>query len=366
MKRKIFTSLSVVLAIIFLGSFVSDNDEINKGKTKKNVILLIGDGMGLTHLYAGMTANHGKLSIERITHMGAQKTYSANNYTTDSAASGTAIATGTKTNNGVVGMDTSGAVVHSILEYAEENDFATGLISTSAITHATPASFISHVPNRGLYEDIAADFLKTDIDVFIGGGANHFMNRKDSVNLADKLKDNGYKVLFDMNEISKVKSGKLAGFAAPDHCPPYLEGRGDMLSEATATSIKILRKNKKGFFLMVEGSQIDWGGHANNTDYVVSEVIDFDNAIKVALDFAEKDGNTLVIVTADHETGGMSILGGDFKEGTVKASYGTTGHTGVLIPVYAFGPGAEEFSGIYENTDIFLKLMEFYGFKKSK
>lgn len=366
MKKFTLILFTVSVALLVFGSFVSDNDDASKAKSPKNVIFLIGDGMGMTQLYAGMTANHGKLSIERTTHMGASKTYSADNYITDSAASGTAMATGTKTNNGVVGLDTSGAVVTSILEYAERNDFATGLVSTSAITHATPASFISHVENRGMYEAIAADFLKTDIDVFIGGGANHFMQRKDSINLVEQLKENGYQVLFDMDQINKVKRGKLAGFAAEDHCPPYLLGRGDMLPEATSTAIQILKKNKNGFFLMVEGSQIDWGGHENNTDYVVSEVIDFDNAIKVALDFAEKDGNTLVVVTADHETGGMVIVGGDFKEGTVKAVYGTTGHSSVIVPVYAFGPGAEEFSGFYENTDLFEKIMKYYGFKKDK
>ena len=366
MKKSVITIVGVVLSFITLGSFVPDDGNNENAKKPKNIIFLIGDGMGLTHLYAGMTANHGTLNIERTTHIGMQKTYSADSYITDSAASGTAMATGKKTDNGVIGLDTAGVIVKTILEYAEENDLATGLISTSAITHATPASFISHVENRGMYEAIAADFLKTEIDVFIGGGSDHFMGRKDSINLVDELKNNGYKVLFDMEEIIKVKRGKLVGFTAEGHNPSYLEGRGDMLPDATSTAINILSKDKDGFFLMVEGSQIDWGGHANDTEYIVSEVIDFDKAVKAALDFAMEDGNTLVVVTADHETGGMSIIGGDFKEGTLEAAYGTKGHTGVMVPVYTFGPGAEEFSGIYENTALFTKFMNFYGFQEDK
>jgi alkaline phosphatase len=142
-----------------------------------------------------------------------------------------------------------------------------------------------------------------------------------------------------------------------------ISGRGNVLPDGTQTALNILNRNKKGFFLMVEGSQIDWGAHANNTSTVVSEVIDFDKAIGLALEFAKIDKHTLVIVTADHETGGMSVQGGDFQQGTVEAKYTTTGHSGVMVPVFAFGPGAELFQGVQDNTDLFFKMMSLYGFK---
>jgi alkaline phosphatase len=160
-----------------------------------------------------------------------------------------------------------------------------------------------------------------------------------------------------------VTSGKLAGLTAKEHNPSMIAGRGDMLPTSTQTALNILSGKKKGFFLMVEGSQIDWGGHGNNAIYVEKEMIDFDNAIGKALDFARKDGHTLVIITADHETGGMSLVEGNIKEGTVVAKFNTTDHTGVMVPVFAYGPGAELFQGVQENTDLFAKMMKLFGFR---
>lgn len=326
-----------------------------KAKKPRNIIFLIGDGMGVSQVFAGLTANKGHLFLENFKHMGFSKTQSADSYITDSAAGGTALSTGHKTNNGAIGVDAQNKPVKTILEEAEEKGLATGLVSTSSITHATPASFIAHQPDRDMYEEIAADFLKTDIDVFIGGGIDHFSKRKDGRNLMDELKTKGYKVETDLKEIEKVESGKLAGLTAPVHNGRIAE-RGDMLPIATKTAIDILDNNKKGFFLMVEGSQIDWGGHASSTVYVVEDMLDFDKVIGQTLDFAEKDGETLIIVTADHETGGMALTDGNIKNGVVKAAFPTSDHTAVMVPVFAYGPGAEEFTGIMENTDIFFKM----------
>ena len=326
-----------------------------KGKKPKNIILLIGDGMGVSHVFAGLTANKGHLFLENFKHVGFSKTQSADNYITDSAAGGTALSSGHKTNNGSIGVDAQNKPVKTILEEAEEKGLATGLVSTSSITHATPASFISHQSGRSMYEEIAADFLKTDIDVFIGGGIDHFSKRKDGRNLMVELKAKGYRVETDMKEIGKVESGKLAGLTAPVHMGRTNE-RGDILPIATKTAIDILDNNKKGFFLMVEGSQIDWGGHASNTIYVVEDMLDFDRVIGQTLDFAEKNRETLIIVTSDHETGGMALTGGSIENGVVKAAFPTTDHTSVMVPVFAYGPGAEEFIGIMENTDIFFKM----------
>ena len=324
-------------------------------KKPKNIILLIGDGMGVTQVFAGLTANKGRLFLENCKHIGFSKTQSSDNYITDSAAGGTALSTGVKTYNGAIGVDASGKPVKTILEEASEKGLATGLVSTSAITHATPASFIAHQASRSSYEDIAADFLKSNIDVFIGGGLDHFNKRKDSINLVKELQNKGYKVETEISKIKKVKNGKLAGLTAEVHNGRTAE-RADMLPVATETALTILNKNEKGFFLMIEGSQIDWGGHAGSTIYVVEDMLDFDQTIGQALEFAAKNKETLVIITADHETGGMAITGGSMEKGIVQAAFPTGDHTAVMVPVFSYGPGAEEFTGIMENTDIHAKM----------
>jgi len=361
MKKLNRSLLSLILAssVVLLNACSSPGQD--EPVHAKNIIFLIGDGMGLHQMFAAHTVNGGSLAIEGVTYVGLQRNKSANNYITDSAASGTALACGEKTNNGMIGQDTLGNALESILKVAEKNGMATGLVATSSITHATPASFIASEPNRNNYEAIAADFLDTDIDVFIGGGLDNFNKRADSVDLTEKLRANGYEVATDLQQVLAHKAGKLAGFTAPFHNPSIIDGRGDMLPLSTSKAISLLDQDEDGFFMMVEGSQIDWGGHANNQEYVVTETLDFDKAVKVALDFAKKDGETLVVITADHETGGMIILNGDPEAGTVETIFTTGGHTGIMIPVYAYGPGAELFTGIYENTDFKAKFMEALG-----
>ncbi len=331
--------------------------EKNKSKTPKNIIFLIGDGMGVTQIMAGLTANRGELYLNNFKHVGFSETQSGDDYVTDSAAGGTALSSGYRTYNGAIGVDMDKKARPTMLEVAENNGKATGLVATAAITHATPASFIAHQPKRNMYQEIAGDFLKTDINVFIGGGYKHFTKRDDNRNLVDELKDKGYTVLRDINEAAEVKSGKLACLTHSVH-PPAMPERGNMLPVATETAINILSKEKKGFFVMIEGSQIDWGGHANNTDEIVREVLDFDKAVGKALEFAAKDGKTLVIVTADHETGGMSIVDGDISKGIVEGKYTTHGHSAVMVPIFSFGPGAEQFTGIMKNSDVGMKLIE--------
>lgn len=327
-------------------------------KTPKNVILFIGDGMGVSQLFAGLTANRGSLFIENCKYIGFSKTSSADRYVTDSAAGATAISTGTKTYNGAIGVGPDKNPIKTILEEASEQGKATGLVSTSSITHATPASFIAHQPSRSQEEDIATDFLKTDIDVFIGGGYDFFANRADGRNLLHDLVRKGYAVERELSGIENFKGKKLAGLTAPKGNPRVSE-RGNMLPVSTQTAIRVLQQNEKGFFLMVEGSFIDSGGHGNNTVQVVEEVLDFDQAVGKALEFAAGNGETLVIVTADHETGGMAILDGSVETGMVKGGYATGGHTGVMVPIFAYGPGASEFIGIMENTDIHAKIRNF-------
>jgi alkaline phosphatase len=358
--------LLIILCTSITICFSCAKQEVNAIPEIRNVILMIGDGMGIPAVYAAMTVSDQPLNIERCPVAGMQTTFSSDNYITDSAAAGTALATGTKTKNEAIGVDPLGIRLTSILEIAEEHGLATGLVSTSSITHATPASFIAHQSSRGSYEDIASDFLKTDIDVFIGGGYDHFAKRNDKLNLIDSLKLRGYEVDTSLNSILNSTSLKLAGLTAPVHNPYRLKGRGNMLPSTSGKAIEILNKNPKGFFLMIEGSQIDWAGHANSADTLVDETLDFDKAVGVALDFAKKDGHTLVVITADHETGGVTITGGNRDTHKVKLSFSTKDHTAVMVPVYAYGPGAENFSGVYDNTDIFRKILNSYAFGQLK
>lgn len=355
-------SLLLIILSIFLTSCNSGLNRNEKSDKKaKSVILLIGDGMSITHLYAAMTVSETPLNMESFKYTGLQKTYSASDYITDSGASGTAIATGKKTKNGHIGCDSLGNPFKSILKYAEDANLATGLVSTSSILHATPAAFIANNTDRNKYEEIALDFLETDVDIFIGGGKEDFENRKDGLNLIDSLKSKQYQVIGHYKDINLVDYDKFAVLTADRHNPEYRKGRNDMLPEATEKAIEVLSQNNEGFFMMVEGSQIDWGGHDNDIDYIITELLDFDRAVGKALEFAKKDGETLVIVTSDHETGGLTLTGGSIKNKTIEANFSTDHHTADMIPVFAFGPGAENFIGIYENTDIFHKMMQSLG-----
>jgi len=212
-------------------------------------------------------------------------------------------------------------------------------------------------------EAIAADFLKTDIDVFIGGGKQFFELRADGENLLAQLEANGYAIADGAEEIDLVKSGKLAGFIADGQPSKFSDGRGEILTLSSLKALELLSQNEKGFFLMIEGSQIDWGGHANDSQYIIDEMLDFDAAVGKVLDFAEKNGNTLVIITADHETGGYAINAANWEDGTIDGAFTTDYHTAVMVPVFAYGPGAEAFAGIYHNTSIFNKMLAAFEIK---
>lgn len=341
MSKKAFLTVIIFMMLVVPASAV---------KHPKNVIFLIGDGMGLAQTTAGMVKNRAPLTLELFKHIGLVKTHSASHFTTDSGAGGTALATGVKTKNGMIGMNPDSVAVQSILHLSDNKGLATGIVAACALTHATPASYVAHQVNRNMYEAIAADYMNVDIDVVIGGGKKYFSNRtSDERDLIKELKSKKYQVVETMTELEKTRKAKVAGLLFEDH-PPAMPERGDFLPRATTKAIQLLATNRKGFFLMVEGSQIDWAGHDNDTERIAAEVIDFDKAVKAALDFAREDGNTLVIVTADHETGAMSLLDGNLGTGELKAAYSSGGHSGILVPVYAYGPGAEEFTGFLDNT----------------
>lgn len=337
---------------------VNFQNDFSKSKPK-NIILLIGDGIGVSQISAGLTANRGNLFLQNFEHIGFCKTQSANNYITDSAASGTALATGEQTNNGAVGVDIHNKPIKNIRERVAKLGMATGVLSTSSITDATPASFLAHQPSRRMHEEIAKDILATNVDVFIGSGYKYFIERKDSINLLNEFEKKGYQVVTNISEIAYIKSGKIAGILKKTGKWP---DRKSMLKIATNKSIDILSQNKDGFFLMVEGAMIDWAGHNNNTKWLVQEMLDFDQTIGTALSFASKNKETLIIVTADHETGGFSPIGGNTTTGMVKGTFSTGGHTGTMVPIFAFGPGAENFTGIMNNTEVSQKIMSLLAF----
>ena len=342
--------------------------ERSVSKAPKNIILMIGDGMGLTQITAGMYANNNTLYLEEFPVVGLQKTYAYDNLITDSAASATAMACGVKTYNGAIGVNSDTVSVVSILEQAEAKGKKTGLVATSTIVHATPASFIAHQPLRKMYDEIATDFLKTDIDFFLGGGKKYFDGqREDETSLIPALEAKGYTVgdmaSSELEDMDVMAAEKFAYFTANDSPIPVDAGR-DYLTEASKKATAFLdAKSTDGFFLMIEGSQIDWGGHANETNYIVTEMKDFNQTIGAVLDFAKADKETLVIVTADHETGGFAI-NPTSRMDSIAGAFTSTYHTATMVPVFAYGPGSEAFSGIYENTEIYDKMRSAFKFEK--
>ena len=231
------------------------------------------------------------------------------------------------------------------------------------MTHATPAAFVAHVKNRNENENIASDYTQSGINVCIGGGRTYFENREDKQNLTEIMKKKGFQVAYTMDEVKAVQEGNLLGLLADKALDTY-PARGNMLPEAVTSAINLLNRNENGFFLMVEGSQIDWASHANDQASLLNEALDFDRAVKAAFDFAERDGNTLVVVTADHETGGLTLTGGNLQTGELTAAFSTRGHSAVPVPVYAFGPGAESFTGIYDNTEFLPKILKLTNIEK--
>lgn len=355
--------LIIISAIVLSSAIFSSFKPEPKKQQVRNVIFLIGDGMGLSQISYALQQSANRLNFERFQYIGLSKTSSSNSQITDSAAGATAFSIGKKTYNGAIGVDDQKRSMKTILEYAEDKGLATGMLVTCAITHATPAAFIAHQPSRTMQEEIAQDFLKTDIDLFIGGGLQFFNKRKDAKDLTVDLKEKGYTLILHENELYQAgNSKKIAALLADNHLPKMQDGRGNYESQAADFSMQFLNKNKNGFFLMIEGSQIDWGGHDNDAAYINEETQDFDRVIGKVLDFAAKDGNTLVIVTADHETGGFALTP-DPKMESKSENYGNAfpaftskGHSSTMVPVFAYGPGASDFAGIYENTELFFKI----------
>ncbi|MCX2484730.1 alkaline phosphatase [Pedobacter sp. MR2016-24] len=332
-------------------------------KKVKHVILLIGDGMGLAQIHAGWIANHGNLNITMMRNSGFSQTAAANSGNTDSAAGATAMAAGEKTNNRYIGMGPDDRHLTNMADTLAIFGVKTGIISSGDITDATPAAFYAHQPDRSFNQAIAKDFLSSHVDVLVGSNERSFLANADTT-LMSAIKAKGYTWSSTLTDFKKQKRGKQLVLLPDSATRPVKDGRDDMLLQSLNKTIELLSSNKNGFFIMTEGAQIDYGGHANDLKYVVTELHDFDKTVAEALRFADRDGETLVLVTADHETGGLTLLEAAAAEGRIQGEFSTNDHTNIMVPVYAYGPWAEEFRGTYQNTEIFHKILKAFSNNK--
>ena len=350
----------------------------------KNIILLISDGMSLTQVSTYRLLKGGpneRIAVDKFPVSGIVLTHSKNAIVTDSASSATAFSTGRKTNNGALGLDEDNKILENFTEIIDRYGYVSSLISTSEITHATPAAYASHVDLRWKTDEISLQMMESNVMTILGGGRHFFLpedlggKRSDGLNLLEQMESSRMVMTekkeldsFDHSDLRKVV-GLFADEALRDKEKPenhvFEPSSSEMLNFAINRSEKFNENGCKGFFIMLEGSQVDWAGHANDLNYLKREMQDFDEAVELALDYAIQNPDTLVIATADHETGGLLIESSsptDYTAPEVKFSFNTGigygSHTGVPVPVYAYGPGSENFTGTLDNTDIFYAMLE--------
>lgn len=427
------------LGIIFIALAIN----VFAGGVTKNVILFIGDGMGMSAIDLSRMLVVGKenlLEFEKAPVIGIQKTYSANVLVTDSAAAGTALATGNKTNNAAIGVDAGGKTVKNLIEASKEKGKATGVITTVTITHATPAVFGGHTLSRDELP-ISDEYAKyKSADIYMGGGREYFIPkssagslRQDERNLISEFSESGYKYISTRQELLETEDGKILGLFEMDYIPfvidrEYFKSEAPTLAEMTKKALSILSKNDNGFFVMIEAGKIDWAAHENDAGSLVKEVGELNEAVKEALEFLKSNPDTIIIVTADHETGGIGMSTGDYslnpemlrsqkisaremtkllyKKGAVEVrdvlkkyagidkmikkdvdsimkfyevadvgryigseaqiGFTTMAHSGQSVPVYVFGKNSEKFAGVYENVEIAKKIAEISGVELGK
>ena len=358
--------------------------ELKQVKNKaKNIILFIGDGMSVSQISAFRLFQGGpnsRVAVDNFPYSGKVLTHSANAIVTDSASSGTAFSTGRKTNNRALGVDVNGQPIENITEKLDKSGYVSSIISTSEVTHATPAAFIVHTSSRYMADEISIQMTDSKIKNILGGGRKFFIpeenggNREDGIQLLDKVKTNSI-LITDKSELtdpSLYGDGQVFGLFADEHLRDETTPENhstepsikNMLEFSVNRSKKFIESGCRGFFVMAEASQVDWAGHGNDFEYLMREMTDLESGIKWALNYAKKNKDTLVVVTADHETGGLLIEPNDprkYENLDIKFSFNTGigrgSHTGVPVPIYAYGPGAENFTGTLDNTDVFRALL---------
>jgi len=346
------TAANLPVHPVYQPSFVSDATRIRS----KNVILMIGDGTGLAEMFAGYTVNKGALNIFQMKQLGLSKTASTDNYHTDSAAGGSAMGTGTKTHNRAIGLDNTYVSIPVIPELLAPKGIQSGVIVTEEITGATPASFYGHTADRDSTYTLEKQLLSSKLQLAVGGGREAL-----DKDFGQQLATSGIQVYDNLDNWNATTKNRTLVILPNKVVSSMRNGRGNYLKTALKKALQQLNASGKGFFLMVEGSRIDQGGHMNDLDYLVREMLDFDEAVGEALRFADQDKQTTVIVTADHETGGLALMDGDIASGTLRGHFATNDHTGIPVMVFAYGPNSQLFRGVYENNEIFHKMMKCFG-----
>ena len=319
----------------------------------RNVIFLIGDGMGLEQVSCAWVLNHGKLNLDNMSVVGLSRTYCLDDLITDSAAGGTALAVGQKTTYSHVGTDPDGNPIPSMLVKAQELGKKTGVVVTCHLADATPADFCCHSDDRYKYDEVIAGYGECGVDFIAGGGLDYFgKSRKDNRNIAEEMTHKGYTLALNEVEMADAHLPILA-LLADDNLPNALE-RGDLFRHMVAKGLAELSTQcgDKGFVMMIEGSSIDDWLHSNRIDLAMEELLDFDRALGDVLQWAAADGHTLVVVTADHATGALTLQDGNLAEGRIGVGFGNDGHNGIAVPYYVWGPGRDRFSGTMENSEL--------------
>ena len=387
MKKKVSIAIAL-LAVLAVTSCSSAKDE----PQVKNVIYLIGDGMGFGAVTSLLLAEDSVTGFEQAPVIGLNETCSANNYVTDSPAGGTALATGVRTRNGYCGLDPEGNRLTTILHKAQAMGKKTGIVVNTTLTEATPAAFYAGVTSRRMTYEIAEQFTVSGVDVAIGSGLDHFISRPDSLDLTATLIDKGYDVylnwsavlntpsdkfigILPMADVHRQESGRKEAGAAAGHevclaarlaSASEDAGASDLseptvyLQKASAKALETLsRDNDNGYFLMIESALIDGYGHNNDSEGMIAEMKEFDALLRQLVAYVDQHPETLLVVTADHETGGTWLNYTGYEVGgssPVAMSYSTRGHSGVVVPIFAYGEGAEAFAGVMKNTDIPKKI----------
>lgn len=362
MKKSIY--ILAVTLLMWGTALASDGGEV------RSLIFMIGDGMGLAQVSMLQLERGDSLTaFDRAQGVALIRTRSANSRVTDSAAAGTALSSATKTGNGHIGVDMADHSLHSMMERAHEQGMPTGIAVTCYLQHATPAAFYAHVPDRNDTEAITRDLLASGIDVLFGGGRKWLAEEcPEGGSGLDALRRRGYFVTDNLEALDTVTRGRVACVAAEKHLEKAPK-RGDFLLRATGKALEVLGNEAaardKGFLLMVEGSQIDKACHGNDIDYLKAEMRDFDRAVAAAMDYADRTPGVLVVVVADHETGGFSIPSEerDFTKAhsDIRYNFSTGNHSATMVPAYFYGAGADRISGVMENSELSHRLMELLG-----
>jgi len=394
MKKKLTVFWVVVFALVGLGfepgevvkedcqkpqTIKADCSIFSTTSRAKNVILFIGDGMGLNQIYSARVFKNGPsqpLELEKFPHQSLIKTCSLSGVT-DSAGAGTALATGNKTQNTKIGVDQNNQPLTNLIELAKKQGKAVGLLTTDQLVGATPSDFALHQSSRFSYQKLAEDYLSAELDLLLGGGKKWFIKKKDSRDLIKEFSQAGYQVVFNLEALEKVKAGKVFGLFSDEEMTYELNREPDSeephLYQMTEKAIELLSQDPDGFFLMVEGARIDHACHKTDFNLMLFEVLALEEAVKGAKQWQEKNPDTLILVTADHETGGLKVKAKDYQKGDKVEHIFKRYIPGIIalhssqrVALFAQGPGAELAQKAEDNTEVFCIISQVLGLEISQ